>query len=313
MSADCAECRSVPCPPNDVRGRTIAQRVSVSSRLVPPAEGGGGYSTSNSDRLPPSEQPLDVQPHYPRQPPPHSDPVSGYPSYQQTPPCKGHGPGQPPLHPFDMNGQSLNPPPPPQYIVPHLGHSVPVFGRLQDPMGQVIGLVHRGSFTVPGCTGAGPSVRQLPPGYPHVPPQMYPQMQPPVHPQMPPQMNPQMPPQVYPQMPPQMQMRGPMPMNWDGPPGPPPPYPGQVFAPGEATVGTNRAGPSTTGRRTSRTSGTRAPSQPRGSGLDLNEGQGGDDGGLDVPPISRREATGRASTRANPSRRARPTQLRESD
>jgi len=284
-------------------------------RRGPPAEY-RGRPTPNSGRLPPVEQPHDVPPNHPRQPPSRPDPAPAHPIPQRIPTSQGQCPEKPPLHPLNMNGQPLchpHPPPPPQLLVPRLGHSVPVFGQLQNPMGQVIGLVHRGSFTVPGRAGAGPSVRQLPPGYPHMPPQMYPQMQPRVHQQIPPHMNPQIPPHAYPQIQPQMQMRGPIPMHWGGPPGPPPPYSGPGITSGEPTFGVNQSGPPTTERRTSGSSGTRATSQPGGTELDPSGGQEDDDAELDALPISRREAAGRVPTRANPARRARPTQLRESD
>ena len=299
--------------------------------VVPPAgDGAGGQPTSNPNHLLPSERPLNAPPNHLQPPPSHSDPITfahpngpplqqglehgrpmpGFPNTQKIPPSQGQGrdSGQPPL---DQNGQSLGPPP--RCPVHPLGHSVPIFGQLQDPRGQVVGLVHRGSFTVSGYTSAGPSVRQLPPGYPHMPPQMYPEMQPHVHPQMPPQVNPQIPAHVHPQMPPQTQTQDPVPTNWGAPPGPPPPYFGPGLAPGEPMPGMNRAGPSTTQRRASRTSGTVAVLQQRSLRSYSNEGQEDDGIGLDVRPVPRREATGRAPTRANPARKARPTQFSESD
>ena len=298
--------------------------------VAPPAEGGRVQSISNSSRLP-----SPAPPNHPRLPPPHSNPVTfarpdtlplhqnlesgrpipGLPDPQQIPPSQGHGQDlrQPPFYHSNQNGQPLGPPPPPQSPVNSLGYSVPVFGQLQDPTGQVIGLVHRGSFTVAGYTDAGRTVRQPSPGHPHMSPQVYPQTQPQVHPQAPPQMNPQIPPLVHPQMPPQTQTQGQMLMNWSTPPGPPPPYLGPGLAPGEPIPGINQSGPSTTRRGASRTSGSFVALQPRSSRLYPNQDQEGDGIGLDVQPASRREATGRAPTRANPARKARPTQLRESD
>ena len=337
MLADYFECRPAPGPPDDARRRTVSPRGSVSHAMpgvMPPVEGGGGgQPTSNSNHLPSPEQPLNIPPNHARLPPSHPDSAiftdpntqrlqqnpengrhaygSGHPNPQRIPLPQDQDPRQPPFYPIDRNGQPLNPPP--LHPVHPLSHSVPVFGQLQDRMGQVIGLVHRGSFTLSGYADADPSVRQLPPGCPHMPPQMYPPVRPQVHPQMPPQMNPQIHPRVHPQMPPQMQTQGPVPMNWGPPPGPPPPYLGPGLAPGEPIPGRNQAGPSTVQRRASETPGTSLVSQSRSSRSHPNEGQEGDGIGLDVQTVSRRGTTGRAPTRANPARKARPTQLYESD
>ena len=310
----------MPGAPNDVRARTVSLRGSVSSEAsgpAPSAGGGGGEpSASNHGRLPPPEQPHNVPPNRsqprpgpvtfagPDAPPLQQDsgnggPIPGHPDTRQIPPSQGQGqsqgPGQPPFLYFHQNGQPMNPPHP----IP-----VPVFGRLYGQMGQAVGPVRRGSFTVSARMDVGPGVRQLPPGYLMTyPPPGYPQMQ---HPQMPPQMNPQIPPHAHPQMPPQMQTQGPMPMNWGAPPGPPPPYSGPSQGSGEPAPGTNQAGSSTNQRGASRTSGTFAVLQ------DSNEGPEDDCTELDGS-VPRREATGRAPTRANPARKARPTRLCESD
>jgi len=328
--ADCTEYRSVPGTPNDVRARTLSPRGSVSSEtsvLAPsPGDSDGEPSTSNCGRLPPPEQPHNVpqncsqppQPYPgpvtftgPNAPPPQQNsenggPVPGHPNTQQIPPSQGQGPGQPSFLHFHQIGQPLNlPPPPPRYPFPPLPRSVPVFGQLHGQMGQVTGLVHQGFFNLSPRIGPGLGARQLPPGYlTAYPPPMYPQMQPRMHPHMPPH--------VYPQMPPQMQTQGPTPMNWGAPPGPPPPYPGPDLGPGEPTPGTNQTGPSTTQRRTSRASGTFADLRPR-SLQDTNEGPKDDGTVSDVRPVPRPEATGRVPTRANPTRKARPTRLCESD
>ncbi|KAF9647423.1 hypothetical protein BDM02DRAFT_2700656 [Thelephora ganbajun] len=288
----------VPGPLNNVRGCTAPLRGSISYEApgLAPSVGGGGGRLSLSEQLH-SAPPNHLQP---------SLPHPGHPDAQRIPPSQGRGQAsvQPLFHHFDRNGQPLNPPPPPLQCPLHsLPHPVPVFSQLHDRMGQVVGLVRQGSFVLAKRTGAGPSVRQLPPETTQ--PLMY---RPPMYPQMQSQAHLRIPPQVYPQMPPQMQMQipRPVPMDWVAPQGPPPPYPGPGPAPGGPTSESNQAGPSTTRGRASRTSGTSAA-------LDPNDGPGDDGIGSDARPISRREVTGRRPTRTNPARKARPKQLYESD
>ena len=296
--------RPAPGPPNDVRARTISQGGSVSYETSGLTwDENGEQPTPNYGSLPTPEQLHNVSRNYLRPSPPHPGPVtfaspnpppllrnsvdggpgSGHPDTQILP-SQGQGrvPGQPPCHHLGQNGQPVNHFPPPRYLFPPLPHSIPVFGQLHDPVGQTVGLVHQGSYSLSTNVNMGPGPRQLPPGWHHT--TMYR-------------------PLMYPQIRPQVQMQGPVPMNWNGPP---PPYPEPGLAPGRPTPRTNQAGPPTNLRRTSGT-------QPQNPRLDPGCRPGDDGTGLSVRPAPRRESTGRGPTRTNPPRKARPTKLCESD
>jgi hypothetical protein len=237
-------------------------------------------------------------------------PVSGYPTTQQTPPPRSlvQGPGQPTYYHFDPSGRPFMHPLPPQYPFPPFPHPVPVFSQVHGPTGHVVGLVRRGSFSLPGRTDAGPGLPHVPPGWAQpqtYQPSGYPRMQPQVHPQMQPQRIPQVPPQFHHQIPPH-----PMPMNWGAPPGPPPPYQGPLLTSGGPTPGTYQTDPST-GRRDPRTSGTFAIPQSQTLRMDPNDRTEHDGSGLNVPPVPARGKVGNGPTRANPPRKARPKDLSE--
>lgn len=154
--------------------------------------------------------------HMPEQPhriPPHHYPVGpSYPATQQTiRQSQVQGPGQPVYH-HVVRGSAP---------YPVLPSSIPVFGPLHDRTGQVVGLVHHGSFTL--RSGANSSVRQaLPPVYP-------PTQSQPSH-------------RVQPQIA-TAQSQVPM-VRRTVSGGPPPPYPGFVPVPGEYPRRASQTGPS---------------------------------------------------------------------
>lgn len=314
---DHSESRSLPGPSNAVQ---IPPRDSVSfgilGQALPAEEAGRGPTTSSPSRIHTPEQPYGAPPNH--QPSAQPGPVTStgpntlspqqngepimrrHSDTQQIPPSQNQIRG-PTFRHLGQNGQPvISPPLPSQRQFPPFPHSVPVFGPLHDRTGQVVGLVHQGSFSVSERSSAGPGIGQMPPRraqagmYPH-----------PVYPQTQPRAPSQIVPQMLPQVPPRMQ--GPMPMNWGAQPGPPPPYPEPTLASREPRPG--QAGPSMIQRRVSETSAMSRP-QMR---VDQDDEAGDDGSGSDVWPFSARGRAGSGPTRMNPPRKARPKDLSESD
>ena len=286
-------------------------------------------------RLHPPQQSHNLSPNYSQPPPPHLDPLTiagsnvsvphqnlgnwglapGHPNAQQIPPSHGQGQVQGRPH-SNRNDQRMNPPllrfPPP---FPPPPYPILTLGQFRHQMGQTAGYPYWNSCTFSVGTSIGPSVRQLPPGWPHPVMAyqylMYPPRWSQVHPRVPPQMNPQVATQINPQMPSQMQIRVPTATDRSAPSGRPPPYPGFGTVPEEPTPETTRTTPSMSRRRTSRTPGTSVVLRPRSPKSDSDNDLEDDDAGLDIMPVSRREAAGRSPTRTNPPRKAQPTNLTE--
>lgn len=282
------------------------------------------------------QQSHNLQPSYSQpSPPPHPDPLTtagpntsvpyqnlghrgltpGHTNAQQTPPPHGQGrvPGRLPPHHSYQNGQRMNPPPSRPF--PPLPDPILTFGQFHHQMGQTVGYPYWNTCTFSAGTSIGPSIRRLPPGWPHpvmvYQHPMYPQIRPQVYPRAPPQMNPQVPTQINPQMPPRTQTGDPTAAERSVPSGPLPPYPGPDMVIEEPAPETTRATPPTNRRQTCRAPGTSTILRPRSPRPDLDHDPEDEGTGLDVTPVQRREATGSGPTRTNPPRKARPTNMTE--
>lgn len=268
---------------------------------------------SKHRRLHSPQQLHNLQPSYSQPPlPPHPDPLTiagpntsvlhqnvgnrglapGHPNTQQTPLSQVLG--RPPPHHLYQNDQRMNPPP--------LPDPIPTFCQFRYQMGRTVAYPYLNPCTFSMGMSIGPSARRLPPGLPR-PVMAY---QHPMYPPIRPRVCPRAPPQMNPQVPPQTQIGNPTAAEQSAPSGPPPPYPGPDAVPEKPKPEATRATPPTSRRRASRASGTSVV-------LGLNLDYGPEDGGtgLHDTPVLRRETTGRGPTRANPPRKARPTNLTE--
>lgn len=202
----------------------------------------------------------------------------------------------------------MNPPPQRPFPFITFPRSVLIFDQPHDRMGRTVGFAYRSSVTLSTSRDMGPGARQLLPGWPYpvvLQSSVHLQTRTQMHPQTSFQMNPRIPPRINPQISPQMQTRGPVPTNLGTPSEPPPPYPGPSLAPGEPMSVTNRAGPSTDRQQTPRTSRIPAAPQLRSLRSDSDDVPENNGAGLDVGGEG--EAAGRARTRTEPPRKARPT------